>query len=49
MPREVTKEDNIRLVEEYVEKWIVSRGIVCDVNIHYDNPDNPHVHIQYFK
>ncbi|MCX4080039.1 MobA/MobL family protein [Rickettsia rhipicephali] len=28
-------------------KNIVSRGIVCDVNIHYDNPDNPHVHIQY--
>nr|WP_305808581.1 AAA family ATPase [Rickettsia endosymbiont of Ixodes scapularis] len=21
--------------------------MVCDVNIHYDNPDNPHVHIQY--
>ncbi|MFP3012227.1 MAG: MobA/MobL family protein, partial [Rickettsia sp.] len=47
LPREVSKEDNIRLVEEYVQKWIVSRGIVCDVNIHYDNPDNPHVHIQH--
>ncbi|KJW01953.1 MobA/MobL family protein, partial [Rickettsia argasii] len=47
LPREVNKEDNIRLVEEYVQKWIVSRGIVCDVNIHYDNPDNPHVHIQH--
>ncbi|MCZ6902352.1 MAG: MobA/MobL family protein [Rickettsia endosymbiont of Ixodes persulcatus] len=48
LPKEVIKEDNIRLVEAYVQKWIVSRGIVCDVNIHYDNPNNPHVHIQYF-
>lgn len=47
LPREVSKEDNIRLVEEYVQEWIVSRGIVCDVNIHYDDPDNPHVHIQH--
>ncbi|MFV9890614.1 MAG: MobA/MobL family protein [Rickettsia conorii subsp. raoultii] len=48
LPREVSKEQNIKLVEVYVQKNIVSRGIVCDVNIHYDDPDNPHVHIQYF-
>lgn len=47
LPREVSKEQNIKLVELYVQKNIVSRGIVCDVNIHYDDPDNPHVHIQY--
>ncbi|CAK6519274.1 MobA/MobL family protein [Rickettsia helvetica] len=47
LPKEVSQAENIRLVEEYVQKNIVSRGIVCDVNIHYDNPDNPHVHIQY--
>ncbi|MFP3013127.1 MAG: MobA/MobL family protein, partial [Rickettsia sp.] len=47
LPREVSKEQNIKLVEVYVQKNIVSRGIVCDVNIHYDDPDNPHVHIQY--
>ncbi|MFP3011437.1 MAG: MobA/MobL family protein [Rickettsia sp.] len=45
--REVSKEENIALVKEFVEKCIVSRGLICDVNIHYDNPDNPHVHIQY--
>ena len=47
LPREVSKEQNIMLVEAYVQKNIVSRGIVCDVNIHYDDSDNPHVHIQY--
>lgn len=47
LPREVSKEQNIKLVEVYVQKNIVSRGIVCDVNIHYDDSDNPHVHIQY--
>jgi ATP-dependent exoDNAse (exonuclease V) alpha subunit len=47
LPREISKEENITLVEQYVQKNIVARGIVCDVNIHYDNPDNPHVHIQY--
>ncbi|WP_342767357.1 MobA/MobL family protein [Candidatus Rickettsia colombianensi] len=31
-----------------VSKISVSRGIVCDVNIHYDNLDNPHVHFQFF-
>ena len=49
LPREVSKEQNIKLVEAYVQKNIVSRGIVCDVNIHYDDLDNPHVHIQYLS
>ncbi|GAA5253125.1 MobA/MobL family protein [Candidatus Rickettsia kedanie] len=47
LPREVSKELNISLVEKYVNEYIVAREAVCDVNIHYDNPDNPHVHIQY--
>ncbi|AFC71710.1 MobA/MobL family protein [Rickettsia australis] len=47
LPREVSEEKNIELVEEYVNKNLVARGIVCDVNIHYDNVDNPHVHFQF--
>ncbi|KJV98586.1 MobA/MobL family protein [Rickettsia amblyommatis] len=47
LPKEVSQEENIKLVEEYVNRNLISRGIVCDVNIHYDNPDNPHVHIQH--
>jgi ATP-dependent exoDNAse (exonuclease V) alpha subunit len=49
LPREVSKEKNIKLVEQYVQKNIVARGLVCDVNIHYDNPDNPHVHFQFLE
>uniref|UniRef100_UPI001C482551 MobA/MobL family protein n=1 Tax=Rickettsia sp. TH2014 TaxID=1967503 RepID=UPI001C482551 len=49
LPKEVSKEQNIKLVKAYVQKNVVSRGIVCDVNIHYDNPENPHVHIQYLS
>lgn len=49
LPKEIDKEENIRLVEEYAKKYIVSRGLVCDVNIHYDNPDNPHVHFQFLE
>ncbi|WP_103897030.1 MobA/MobL family protein [Rickettsia fournieri] len=49
LPREICKEENIRLVEEFVQKNIVARGLVCDVNIHYDNPDNPHVHFQFLE
>ena len=47
LPREVSEEENKRLVEEYVNKNFRARGIICDVNIHYDNFDNPHVHIQH--
>jgi ATP-dependent exoDNAse (exonuclease V) alpha subunit len=49
LPKEICKEENIRLVEEFAKKYIVSRGLVCDVNIHYDNPDNPHVHFQFLE
>ncbi|WP_134820390.1 MobA/MobL family protein [Rickettsia conorii] len=47
LPREVSREENIKLVEEYVNKNLVARGIVCDVNIHYDNLNNPHMHLQH--
>ncbi|KJW03320.1 mobA/MobL family protein [Rickettsia endosymbiont of Ixodes pacificus] len=49
LPKEVCKEVNIKLVEEYAQQYIVARGLVCDVNIHYDNPDNPHVHFQFLE
>lgn len=47
LPREVSQAENIKLVEEYVNKNLVARGIVCDVNIHYDNLNNPHMHLQH--
>ncbi|KDO02208.1 MobA/MobL family protein [Rickettsia tamurae] len=49
LPKEVCKEENIKLVEEYAQQYIVARGLVCDVNIHYDNSNNPHVHFQFLE
>lgn len=45
LPIELTKEQNIELVREYVEENFVSEGMVADVNIHFDKKENPHAHI----
>lgn len=45
LPVELNQEQNILLIEEFVRDSLVARGMVADVNIHYDNPENPHVHI----
>lgn len=45
LPIELTKEQNIELVKEYVEENFVSDGMVADVNIHFDREENPHAHI----
>ncbi len=44
LPVELTTEQNIALVRDFVEKQIVSKGMVADWVIH-DNPGNPHIHL----
>jgi len=46
LPKELTEEQNILLVQEFVRNYLVEHGMVVDINIHYDNPNNPHVHLQ---
>ena len=46
LPVELSLEQNIELIEHYAMEHLVSHGMVADINIHYDNEDNPHVHIQ---
>jgi|GEM_PF-2002637 len=46
LPKELTLEQNIELVEQFALETLVSHGMVADINIHSDNEDNPHVHIQ---
>jgi len=46
LPRELTEEQNTLLVQEFVQNYLVEHGMVVDVNIHYDKPHNPHVHLQ---
>ena len=44
LPLELTPEQNIALVRNFVEREILSRGMVADWVFH-DNPGNPHVHL----
>ncbi|MGE8106840.1 Ti-type conjugative transfer relaxase TraA [Allorhizobium sp. NPDC080224] len=44
LPLELTPEQNIALVRDFVEKHILAKGMVADWVIH-DNPGNPHIHL----
>ncbi len=44
LPVELSEEQNIDLLEEFTGK-LVELGMVVDVNMHMDNPDNPHAHL----
>lgn len=45
LPIELTLEQNIRLIEEYVQTQIVDAGMCADVSIHDTDGHNPHAHI----
>jgi Ti-type conjugative transfer relaxase TraA len=44
LPLELSREQNIALVRDFVERHITAKGMVADWVIH-DNPGNPHVHL----
>ncbi|MGO7042129.1 Ti-type conjugative transfer relaxase TraA [Rhizobium acaciae] len=44
LPLELTPEQNIALVRDFVEKHILSKGMVADW-VYHDNPGNPHIHL----
>lgn len=45
LPRELTLEENIELVRDYVKECYTDRGMVADVCIHDKGDGNPHAHI----
>lgn len=45
LPIELGLEDNQILLSKYVEEILVAEGMIADVNIHMDNPNNPHAHL----
>lgn len=45
LPAELTREQNISLVREYVNKHFVSAGMCADFCLHDKNGGNPHAHI----
>ncbi|EHH03546.1 Dtr system oriT relaxase [Agrobacterium tumefaciens CCNWGS0286] len=44
LPLELSAEQNISLVRDFVEKHILAKGMVADWVFH-DNPGNPHIHL----
>lgn len=53
LPREMTREQQLELVHDYVQKQFVDQGMIADWSLHNPKPDekqpdrpaNPHVHI----
>lgn len=45
LPIELDREQQIALMREYVQETFVKRGMVADIAIHRDDPNNPHAHI----
>jgi Ti-type conjugative transfer relaxase TraA len=44
LPLELSAEQNIAVVRDFVEKHILENGMVADW-VYHDNPGNPHVHL----
>jgi len=45
LPRELTNEEQLKVLREFVTSKFVSLGMVADVSVHMENPRNPHAHI----
>jgi len=45
LPIELSKSENVALLRDYAQRAFVAKGMVADVAIHNDNPQNPHAHI----
>lgn len=49
LPRELTKKDNIKLAREFVKAEFVEKGMIADLNVHWDIDEDgkakPHAHV----
>lgn len=45
LPVELTREQNISLVREYINRHFVAAGMCADICIHDKNSGNPHAHV----
>ena len=45
LPVELTPDQQKDLLKEFVEENMIKRGMIADVAIHRDHPENPHAHI----
>ena len=45
LPIELSEQDQKDLLTKYVQENFVNSGMVADIAIHRDHPDNPHAHV----
>jgi Ti-type conjugative transfer relaxase TraA len=49
IPRELERDDGIRLARDFVQREFVDRGMVADLNVHWDRAEDgspkPHAHV----
>jgi Ti-type conjugative transfer relaxase TraA len=45
LPKELSLEEQVELVQTFCKTHFLNRGLVVDFAIHHDNMDNPHAHI----
>jgi Ti-type conjugative transfer relaxase TraA len=45
LPIELKDNEQVALLRDFVKREFVARGMVADIGIHRDNPNNPHSHI----
>ena len=45
LPIELKDREQIALLRDFVKREFVAKGMVADIGIHRDNPNNPHSHI----
>jgi Ti-type conjugative transfer relaxase TraA len=49
IPREMNREEGIRLARDFVDEQFVKRGMVADLNVHWDKAEDgspkPHAHV----
>src|SRR5277367_4261197 len=45
LPIELSHDENVELVRDYVQKHFVTKGMVADFSVHEDDRNNPHAHV----
>src|SRR5579871_6472263 len=45
LPVELTHEESVDLMRDYLKAHFVSKGMIADLSIHRDNSENPHAHV----
>ncbi|WP_282611086.1 Ti-type conjugative transfer relaxase TraA [Pelagibius sp. Alg239-R121] len=45
LPREVSREDHVKMAREFANEMFVSKGVPLDLAVHYHSDGNPHAHL----